>query len=544
MQTFLAQVTETGGYFSLAKIIVTLVALPPWLYAATKIPKDAKKVHASPAVWGGVALVGGGLGVLLLLTIPFYAAGILMYVVLALASLLSYAVYRDSRLEEGETKILSVAFWNGVFIHKAPATVHVQEKVRLYDNHGKVYPGLPPEAEERDVAVYNLAQELLYDMIWRRASQAILVPEKERMTIRFVIDGAVSVQPELSLEDGQAIIQMLKPLAGMDPKDYRRPQQGEFSVDFGSKRIDITASAAGTTGGQRMHFKVIQEVIRQKIGELGMSDDVLKTVRETTKNPGLLIISGRGGSGVTSTMYSILREHDAFMKQIVTLESKPAVPLENITQNAYGDPQRLTEELANALRRDPDVLMIDQCPDKQTAEMILQAAAEKSVILGMEAEDAFTALAKWAKLCGSAGAAAQPLSAILCQMLVRRLCTTCKEPYRPDPQMLAKANLPADIEKFYRPPTQQPVDEKSRPITCTTCQGSGYFERTGIFELLLVTQDIRQMIAAGANLRDIKSAARKANKMLYLQEQALRKVIAGVTSIQEVLRVSQPASKA
>jgi type II secretory ATPase GspE/PulE/Tfp pilus assembly ATPase PilB-like protein len=543
MPNLLAQITEGGGYFSLAKILATLLVLPPWLYAATKIHRDAKKAHTSSAVWGGIVLGGGALGVLLLLLIPFYAAGLLMYVVLAAAALLAYAVYRDSRVEEGENKILSVAFWNALFSRQKKQAVQAETKVRLYDSLGKVYPGPGPEAEARDVEVYNLAQGLLYDMIWRRASQAILVPGKEQMTARFVIDGAVMTRPELSLEDGQAIIQMLKPLAGMDPKDYRRPQQGSFSVDFGSKRIDMTLATAGTTGGQRMHFKVLQEVIRQQIEQLGMSEEVLKAVRDITRKPGLLIVSGRPSSGVTSTMYSILREHDAFMKQLVTLERKPAVPLENITQTDYGDPQRLPEALASALRRDPDVVMIDQCPDAQTAGLILQGAAEKSFLLGLEAEDSFTALTKWAKLCGNASAAAGPLGGILCQLLLRRLCTTCKEPYRPDPQMLAKANLPATLDKFFRPPTQQPVDEKGRPIICTTCQGSGYYERTGVFELLLVTPEIRQLVASGANLRDIKSAARK-TKMLYLQEQALRKVIAGVTSIQEVVRVSQPAKKA
>ena len=108
--------------------------------------------------------------------------------------------------------------------------------------------------------------------------------------------------------------------------------------------------------------------------------------------------------------------------------------------------------------------------------------------------------------------------------------------------MLAKANLPANIETFHRPPTQTPVDEKGRPIICTACQGGGYFERIGVFELLLITPEIRQAIAGGGNLRDIKTIARK-GKMLYLQEQALRKVMAGVTSIQEVLRVSQTTKK-
>jgi type II secretory ATPase GspE/PulE/Tfp pilus assembly ATPase PilB-like protein len=130
---------------------------------------------------------------------------------------------------------------------------------------------------------------------------------------------------------------------------------------------------------------------------------------------------------------------------------------------------------------------------------------------------------------------------VLCQILVRKLCPTCREEYRPDPQILAKANIPADkVESFYRTPTKPRLDEKGNPITCQTCQNTGYYGRIGVFELLQVTDEIRQMIAGGAALAAIKSAARK-NKMLYLQEQALAKVIAGVTSIQEVIRVSQEA---
>ena len=529
-------------YFNLAKIIVALVVLPPWWYAATLVHKDAKNVHASPSIWGGVVLGGGALGTLLLLLVPYYAAGLLMYLVLTLAVLLAYAIYRDGRIEEGEDKILSVAFWGGLFKGQKKQVLQIETKVRLYNNDAKVQPPPDATATREEIVLYNLVQNLLYDMVWRRASQAVLIPDKVRTSVRFVIDGAVIGQPELTPEEGQSIIQYLKPLAGMDPKDYRRPQQGDISVDFGSKRIDVTLSTAGTTSGQRMQFRILQEVIHQVLDELGMSEEVLKAIRDMTKEKGLLIVSGRPGSGVTSTLYSVLREHDAFMKQLVTLEAKPAVALENITQTAYGDPARLPEMLASAMRRDPDVIMIDQCPDPQTAALILEAAAEKSILLGLEAEDSFAALAKWAKICGGAAQAAEHLTGITCQFLLRKLCTTCKEPYRPDPQMLAKANLPAHVESFYRPPAQMPVDEKGRPIICSTCQASGYFERTGVFELLVVRPEIRQLIASGASLRDIKSAARKA-KMLYLQEQALRKVMAGVTSIQEVVRVSQPPKK-
>jgi type II secretory ATPase GspE/PulE/Tfp pilus assembly ATPase PilB-like protein len=158
----------------------------------------------------------------------------------------------------------------------------------------------------------------------------------------------------------------------------------------------------------------------------------------------------------------------------------------------------------------------------------------------MRAEDAITALEKWVKVCGGEAGAVEHLCGVTCQLLLRKLCTTCKEPYRPPPEMLAKANLPANVESFHRPPLHIPVDEKGRPIICTTCQASGYFQRTGVFELLVITPEIRQLIAKPTRQRDeIKMAARKGG-MKYLQEQGLRKVMEGITSIQEVARVTQP----
>jgi len=541
MSISLATVSAGGGYFSLAKIIAALVLMLPWWFAAPWVHKDAKKVHASQNIWGMVVLWGGALGVLLILLVPFFVVGLLMYMVLAGAVLIAYVVYRNGRVEP-EEKILTARHLSGLLARKKRQPIKPSTRVKVYDSQDKIVRPPDETAEQKLVETYNATQELLYDMIWRRASQAVLVPDREAMTVRYVIDGAVTSRPQMPLEPGQAIVQYVKPLAGLNVEEYRRPQKGAVSVDVGSKRVDMAIATAGTTGGQRIQFRILQEAVRQNLDELGMSEQVLKAVKQLSQSKGLIIVSGRSSSGVTSTLYSLLRQHDAFMKQLLTMESKPAVPLENITQTAYGEPSQLADALAPALRRDPDVIMIDQCPDAQTAQMIVEAAAEKSILLGMHAEDSFVALAKWVKVCGDAAAAVANLNAVLCQMLLRRLCPTCKEPYRPDPQMLVKANLPSSIEKFFRPPTQTPVDDKGQPIICATCQATGYFERTGAFELLVLTRDVKQLVAQGAGLRDIKSACRK-RKMLYLQEQALRKVIEGTTSVQEVLRVSQQAKK-
>ena len=135
------------------------------------------------------------------------------------------------------------------------------------------------------------------------------------------------------------------------------------------------------------------------------------------------------------------------------------------------------------------------------------------------------------------------LCAVVHQVLIRKLCPACREQYRPDPQLLAKANLKISPNiPFYRPPTQGLADEKGRPIVCPSCQNSRYVGRTGVFELLELSDEIRQLIASNASLSQIRAACRK-NGMLYLQEQALRKVVSGETSIQEVIRTTQQAKK-
>jgi type II secretory ATPase GspE/PulE/Tfp pilus assembly ATPase PilB-like protein len=279
-----------------------------------------------------------------------------------------------------------------------------------------------------------------------------------------------------------------------------------------------------------------------------MPNDLRERIEElnVASGGGLMIVSSPPGNGATSTLYSLLRRHDAFMKQLESLEIRPAVDLENVTQHRYKGKADLPGELAKALRRDPDILMIDECETPEAAGMIVQAvtdpAGAKKVLLGSVASSSFQALAKWVQVLGDLRqAGVKVLTAVTCQVLLRKLCPNCKEEYTPSQERLAKLNLTGKkIDKFYRPPKEPLTDEKGRPMTCPTCRGTGYFGRTAAFELLEVTDAVRELAgAASPSLDQIKTACRK-NKMLYLQEQALRKVIEGLTSIEEVVRVFKP----
>ncbi len=533
-----------GNYCHPVKIAAIVLLIIPWLLGAPWVHKDARRVRTHQSVWSLAVLAVGALSILVWLLVPLFLVGILTYAILTATVFIVYLVHRDSRVD-AEHKVLTRKSISSLLKWERTRKVEVQTRVKLYTSDGKsVAPPDPQVADGELCETYNRAQELAYDIIWRRASQADLTPSGQTTRVRYVIDGVVTKCPSMELQEADRIIQFLKPLGGMDPEDRRRPQEGKLSVDLAGHQIDITLTTAGTTSGQRMQFRVIQESIRTRLGDLGMDPGTLERIEELNKGgPGLIIVSGRSGSGVTSTLYSLLRAHDAFIRHLVTLESTVEVELENITQKDYGDQKNLPHSLMSMIRRDPDVLMVDSCPDDETGSIIRDIASEKNVLLGMSAGDTFVALARWVRACGDAKEAVGHLKGVLCQVLLRKLCPNCREAYRPDPGLLAKANLTTlNVERFFRPPTTPLTDEKGKPITCPACQGSGYLGRTAAFELLEITDEIRQAVISGASLGDIKKICRR-NKMLYLQEHALRKVLEGETSVQEILRVQQQVKK-
>lgn len=539
----LAELPTTGYYFSLFKLAVLLVLAVPWLYLGPWLSKDTRVVHASQEVWTLLYLAAGILGLAIWLLMPIYIVGLLVFFVLFGAALGAYVVYRNGRVPENQ-KLFTREHLSSLSSPRKEKKVDITSRVKVYSQENRVVTAPPAEATAEEKEAYNLAQNLLYDVLFYRASEADITPVGQEARVRLVIDGVVSEQPTLEIPQSEAIINYLKPYAGMNPQERRRPQQGKITVDIANSPVEMILTTAGTTGGQRIQFKIVQQFVQTQLDSLGMTPEILQKIKAITALPtGMMIVSGKSGSGVTSTLYSILRAQDAFMKQLVTMEDKPVVDLENVTQVAYGDSSKLPAMLATTIRRDPDLLMLDNCEDPKAAQVLLPYVSRKMGILGLRAGTAFEALAKWIKLCGSADQAVANLHGVLCQILVRKLCPKCREEYHPDPRFLAKVNMPSQkIENFYRPPTSPLVDEKGQPYTCPTCQGNGYFGRTAVFEFLEITDDIRQLIASGASLTQIQSACRK-NKMLYIQEQALRKVVEGVTSIQEVIRVTQQSKK-
>jgi type II secretory ATPase GspE/PulE/Tfp pilus assembly ATPase PilB-like protein len=256
---------------------------------------------------------------------------------------------------------------------------------------------------------------------------------------------------------------------------------------------------------------------------------------------GLFIVTGPKKSGVTSTFYALIRNHDPFLYSISTLERQPTADLPNITQNIFTLSDTGTTTYAKRLqalvRMEPDIVGAADCADSETAQIACNAAKDgKMVYVTLEADDVIRAIGKWIKLVGSRSLAADTLLGVSCQRLLRKLCEECKQAYEPNKELLRKFNIPAEKAKVLYRPGKVQYDKRGKPSTCQNCQGTGFVGRMGVFEIIIMNDELRNVIKQSKSLSEISTQFRRA-KMLYLQEQALRRVLAGTTAINEMVRV-------
>jgi type IV pilus assembly protein PilB len=241
-------------------------------------------------------------------------------------------------------------------------------------------------------------------------------------------------------------------------------------------------------------------------------------------------------------MFAVLRCVDAYQYTIYTLGDRQGWDLPNVGNFERSEDEDLDTYLDRALRAEADVIYLDPIRDQETARLVVGRASRATFISEFPAPDVYSAPAQFAKLLGDPAAAAENLSAILSQRLIRTLCNDCKMAFRPNPKLLARVGLPPETKTLYRPPPppqEEPVRPEDEVEPCDTCGATGYIGRTAMFELLEVTEPIRKLISEGAAPQAIKSEARK-EKMFTLQQEGLRLVVAGRTSMEELQRVFQP----
>ena len=536
----LAQIPVAGNYVAIWKVAIFFVGFGLWAWVGQWIDKDTIEVHTRRDFWNNVYL-GTGVAAILgwfVLPAPFIVEWLLFLAIWLTISVL-YVLHRNARVPN-ELRILNAEHIKHVLSRDSKGKQKQRDFVFI-SSHGNELP--VPTRQDEESAGHAGAENLIYDMWQRRVASADVSPGSETVQPRYTIDGMIVNAGEYDREQMDHTVAYLKAVAGLEVADRRRPQTGQFKTRVEGNNLEWRLSTAGSVRGEQMVIEKIEEAQTLVIDELGFNADQLGAMQKAIdQRGGVIIICGTGGCGLTTTLYSIVRHHDAFTQNIHSLEMNPLTDLDNITQNILESgttPRDAARRLQSVLRSDPDIVLVGFCNSPEMARIAAKATEnDKKLYLGMTQQSTVHALQEWIKMVDKPQRAADSLLAITCQKLLRKLCPECREAYAPDANMLRKLSLPADrIKQFFRPPTQFEYDKQGNPILCEHCQGTGYYGRTAVFETLFVSDALREMIKEQAPINTLRTQCRK-ERMLFLQEQALRKVIDGTTSIQEVLRIT------
>ena len=390
---------------------------------------------------------------------------------------------------------------------------------------------LEAESGEYSRPVVRLVNALLSDAVKRGASDVHFEPEREFLRIRYRIDGVLRQIRSLHRNHWAAIAVRLKVMASMNIAERRAPQDGRITLAVSGREIDFRVSSLPATFGENIVLRVLD---RHKgivaLDRLGLHEDALAVLRLMMARPeGIILVTGPTGSGKTTTLYSMLNHLDSESVNIMALEDPVEYPMERIRQISVNEAARLTfaSGVRSLLRQDPDVILVGEIRDAETAEMAFRAAMTgHQVYSTLHANSAAGAVARLVETGLSPGVMAGNVIGIIGQRLVRRLCVHCRTPY--EPARLERRILGLDTGPE-RPPAY-------RAGGCGRCEHQGYRGRLSLMELLRFDAEIDELVSRGATTREIAKAA-GAKGFRPLAEDGIRRVLEGLTSLEEVARV-------
>nr|MDQ3388870.1 type II/IV secretion system protein [Gemmatimonadota bacterium] len=376
----------------------------------------------------------------------------------------------------------------------------------------------------------ELLDQILAAALRERASDVHLEPKKSGLLVRFRVDGALYDAGHVSPETAPSLVSRVKVTASLDIADRVRPQDGRASVPSSGRAIDLRISTLPLGGmGEKVVIRILDaEVSTIGLDRLGFTPaELYRLQRLLSLQEGMVLATGPTGSGKTTTLYSAIRHVQSSESNVVTVEDPIEYRLEGINQVQVNEKAGLTfaSALRSILRQDPDVVLVGEIRDAETAGIAIKAGMTGHLVLStLHTNDAPSALARLADIGVDMGALAGALKGILAQRLVRRLCETCSEP-------LPLADLPPDQQALL---AGRRTDLLRRAVGCASCRGTGYLGRTVVAEVLLADSPVQHAVARRASVAELAELARQGG-MTTLWESGLDRVVRGVTSLHELI---------
>ncbi len=393
-------------------------------------------------------------------------------------------------------------------------------------------------AKGEDAPVIQMVNLIIASAIKVRASDIHIEPTQKELRVRFRIDGVLHLQPAPPKKFQNAIVSRIKIMSGLDISERRAPQDGRTKLKVEKREIDLRVSVLPCGPGEKIVMRILDSSgLKLKLEDLGFEPENLAIFSKCLKAPhGINLITGPTGSGKSTTLYSALNTLNDPEVNIVTIEEPIEYHLEGINQVGVNPDVGLTfaTGLRSFLRQDPDIIMVGEIRDFETMSTAINAAMTGHLVFStLHTNDAPGAITRIVMMGIEPFLISSTLLMVVAQRLVRSICKNCKESYAVDANLLLKLGAP----KGHIPASQNGKIFLARGKGCDACARTGYRGRAGIHEILEINDVLRRLIIEKAPVSHIKEAAKK-NGMVTLRESAIRKALAGLTSIEEVLRVT------
>ncbi|HQQ78984.1 MAG TPA: GspE/PulE family protein [Thermoanaerobaculia bacterium] len=387
--------------------------------------------------------------------------------------------------------------------------------------------------------IIKLVDSVLFNAIQRRASDIHIETQEHVVVIKYRIDGVLypAMEP-IDKKHHQTIISRIKVMSELDIAEKRIPQDGRFKVRVKGRTIDFRVSIMPTVHGEDSVIRILDkesanaEFKNLRLDVLGMDPETMRRLRKFIREPyGMVLVTGPTGSGKTTTLYACLSEIQTVEDKIITIEDPVEYQLRGITQIPVNEKKGLTfaRGLRSILRHDPDKVMVGEIRDEETAQIAVQAALTGHLVFTtVHANNVVDVLGRFLNMKVELYNFVSALNCILAQRLVRKICPHCRQPFVPTPQLLEESALAA---------------ERLKGVTlyegrgCIECNGTGFFGRMAITELLDLSDQIRSLILDKRPAAEIKKAAQNEG-MTFLRESAIKKVLAGETTLREINKVT------
>jgi general secretion pathway protein E len=422
-------------------------------------------------------------------------------------------------------------------------------------------------ASAEDAPIIRFVNSLIFNASKEKASDIHIEPGDKEIVVRNRVDGVLKEVKKAPKAHLASIIARVKIMAGLNIAERRLPQDGRIRRRIAGKEVDMRVATAPTSHGERITIRLLDKsAVLLDLEQIGIAGDQLRTIKEVIHRPhGIFLVTGPTGSGKTTTLYSALSEINTPDLNILTVEDPVEFQLPGISQVQVQSKINLTfaTGLRSFLRHDPDVIMVGEIRDTETAEIAIQASLTGHLVLStIHTNDAATGITRLVDMDVQPFLVASSLVALMAQRLVRRVCMSCCEPYRPSSVELGELNI--DPAAFYAgepclnvPPRDAageavpvvapegrqlpPPGHVWRANGCSVCNGTGYSGRTGVYEVLGMTEEIRRLAIRNASATEIKDQALREG-LRTLRDDGAHKVLSGVSTIDEVMRVTAEES--